>query len=408
MIFYIVLSLVLVLAALMLARPYLRRVIDSGGRRRRANVLAYQGRLAEIGNEAAADVIRPEAVEELRQEAAEQLLDTEESAATVVAGSRRVAVLPLALVFLAGFAALGYATAGSWRTVELIELSKRDPVAAEQRGIAEMVAGLEQRLQNQPDDTEGWAMLGRSYAALGRHAEAVAAWSKANALSQAAPQPDWLVAEGEARAMVAEPRDLAASRSYFERALAADAQHPRALLYLGLAAAQAGDYEAALEAWLKLRAQELPPEIATLLDQRLPQLAQLAGRELPPPSVADAPGVNTDLQVVLDVSLAAALRSQLTPDMTLFVFARAESGPQMPLAVRRIAAPQLPLQVTLDDSLAMTPALRLSQFQRWTFVARLSRSGSAEAASGDIEGRVVAGRDQVGEPLQLVMDRVLP
>ena len=406
MIFTIAAALIALLAALLLARPYLRGSLDEGLRRRRANVLAYEGRVAEIGDEVAADVVRADAAEELRQEAAAQLLETEQAAAPSASpvGARRWSVLPLLLAVVTVFAAIGYLQDGSWRVRELIDLSKHDPAAAERRMVDQRIIDLERRLARAPQDAEGWAMLGHSYVMLGRSADAAEAWSQANRRSEA-PQADWLVAEGEARAMASEPRDLASSRTLFERAHTADPRHPRALLYLGLAAAQMQDYGAALDAWLLLRAQELPPEIEALLDQRLPQLAQMAGREWPPAGSAPATGGPV---LLLDVSLAPELQSRQTAEMTLFVYARAEQGPPMPLAVQRIAAPTLPVQVRLDDSQAMTPTMRLSQFERWTVVARLSRSGGAEAAPGDLEGRLNVGRDQAGQPLRLVMDRVLP
>ena len=256
---------VLVVVSLVLVRPYLRRELEGGMRRRRANATAYRGRLAEIEQELDADVVEASTVEELRQEAAAQLLDADVASEPQAASRRRLAALPLAVLSLATLAGLGYWQAGSWRTLDLIELAERDPGAAQQRMVADMVAGLEQRLQAEPEDAEGWAMLGRSYSVLGRHQEAAAAWSRANTANPEVPQADWLVAEGEARALLAEPRDLSGSRGLFERALRADPQHPRALLYLGLAAAQGGDYDAALDAWLSLRTQTLPPEISALI-----------------------------------------------------------------------------------------------------------------------------------------------
>ncbi len=393
---------VLVVVSLVLVRPYLRRDVDGSIRRRRANATAYHGRLAEIAQELDADVVEASAVEELRLEAAAQLLEADIAARPEVVTPRRLVALPAAVLVLAVLAGLGYWQAGSWRTVELIELAERDPSAAQQHMVADMVAGLEQRLQAEPDDAEGWAMLGRSYSVLGRGQDAATAWARANAANLEAPQADWLVAEGEARALLTEPRDLAGSRALFERALQADPKHPRALLYLGLAAAQGGDYDTALDAWLTLRAQPLPPEIAALLEQRLPQLAELAGRELPAAVVVAGP------ELVLDVSLAPTLQPLLADGMTLFVFARAEQGPPMPLAVQRLEAPKLPLQVRLTEAMAMTPELRLSQFPRWTVVARLSRSGGAEAVSGDLEGRLSISREQADRPWPLVMDRVIP
>src|SRR3546814_13510836 len=91
--------------------------------------------------------------------------------------------------------------------------------------------------------------------------------------------------------------------------------------------------------------------------------------------------------------------------MTLLVFAKAESGPPMPLAVQRIDTPTLPLTVTLNDREAMMPAMKMSAFPRWVITARLTASGGAQALSGDLEGSHPVARAAAGEPLDLVIDR---
>lgn len=403
----VVMIMIAVLAGLLLARPYWRREADTGMRRLRANVVAYQDRVAEIQNEFDSGLLDAESAAALRKEADQQVLeagDSTEAAAPAPSG-RRLWVAPALALLLVAIASLGYWWSGSWRTQGLITLAQDDPVEAQRQMVDGMVAQLESRLQRVPDDAEGWAMLGRSYQTLGRGPEALQAYQRANGLTTGRPQADWLVAEGELKAMTTESRDLQGSRALFAQALALEPGHPRALWYAGLSAAQGGDYGAALDFWLRLRDQELPPEIVQLLDQRLPQLAQLAGRELPPPKAAPA----TDaVRLQLEVALAPALRSKVAPGMVLFVFARAENGPPMPLAVRRIESPALPQTVTLDDSLAMMPELKLSQFEQWTVIARLSRSGTVQAESGDLEGRLSVSRAEAGRPLPLVLDRVVP
>lgn len=394
------------LAGLLLARPYWRRDSDLGIRRRRANVLAYQGRVAEIQTELESGLLDADSAQALRAEAEQQVLEAgsiAEPAATLRQG-RRLWVTPVLVVVLMLAAAAGYWQAGTWRTQGLIELSQQDPAAAQQQMVEDMVARLERRLAQSPDDAEGWAMLGRSRQAQGRASEALSAYQRANGLSTAQPQADWLVAEGELRALSSEGRDLKNSRALFVQALTLDPGHPRALWYAGLAAAQAGDYSASLDAWLRLREQELPPDIAQLLDQRLPQLAELAGRTLPARAEVAVDGP----RLQIEVALSPALRERMTPDMVLFVFARAAEGPPMPLAVQRLESPDLPVSVVLDDRLAMTPALKLSQFERWEITARLSRGGAAQAEAGDLEGRLSVSREQARAPLRLVMDRVVP
>lgn len=396
-------TVVTLVAALGLSRPWWWPVAEARLQRRGANVAAYRERLAEIDRELEAGGLDAESAAQLRSEAGARLLGETAGAEPVPVAPRRqlVALVP-AVGFVALFAGLGYYVSDSWRELQLIETARQDPVAGQALMVQAMVEKLERRLSAQPEDVEGWAMLGRSYFVMDRYADAAQAYGKANAASQAQPNADWLVGEGEALAL-AKDRDLSGRpQQLFTQALALDPGQGKALWYAGLAAAQSGDYSTALDHWLRLRQQELPDDLAQVLDQRLPELARLAGRDLP---TAPAPSA---LALQVDVSLDSALADRLQPGMTLFVFAKAQEGPPMPLAVQRIDQPRLPLQVRLDDRLAMMPSLKLSQFDRWVVTARLSGAGSVQPQAGDLEGSRVVGRGEATGPLRLVIDRVLP
>jgi cytochrome c-type biogenesis protein CcmH len=107
------------------------------------------------------------------------------------------------------------------------------------------------------------------------------------------------------------------------------------------------------------------------------------------------------------ISLAPALAARISPGDTLFVFARAVEGPRMPLAILKRSAADLPLSFTLDDSMAMSPELKLSAFPDVVIGARLSRSGDAMPSSGDLEGQSAPlGGRRSG--VEVVIDRVRP
>ncbi len=113
--------------------------------------------------------------------------------------------------------------------------------------------------------------------------------------------------------------------------------------------------------------------------------------------------------MVLSVNLDPNLKDLVPPDATLFVFAKAKSGPPMPLAVYRGKASELPREVRLDDSMAMSPAAKLSQFDEWTVTARVSRAGQPQAVSGDLQGSLTAARADLGKSaLVLTIDQVVP
>lgn len=393
MIAYLFMALLSAAALLLLTRPWWQRG-SARILRRGANVAVYKSRLAEIETEAAAGLLDQDAADALREEQGRRLLaDAEAPEAPQPPAPSRLWWVMLLLPLFAG---VWYALAGSWRTQALISLAEKDPQAAQAQAVEGMVARLAARLNQQPDDAEGWAMLGRSYGVLRRHAEAAEAYARANRLAPAG-NPDWLVGEGEALAL-SRAHDLQGEPlRRFEAALALDPAHLAGLWFAGLAAAQREDGAALRRYWQPLLLQpDLPQEMRQLVAQRLGVPAEVAG-----------------LALTVNLSLAPALQAQWTPEHTLFVFAKpapgaaqgAAQGPRLPLAAQKQKPAKLPLTLRLDDTMAMMPELKLSQFSRWVLTARLSRSGTPQAQPGDLEGSVTVDRAEAARPVQLLIDR---
>ena len=113
-------------------------------------------------------------------------------------------------------------------------------------------------------------------------------------------------------------------------------------------------------------------------------------------------------KLTVNVALDPKLANRLDPEATLFVFARAASGPPMPLAIQRLKASQLPATVTLDDSTSMMPSMRLSKFTEVVVGARISKSGNAMPRSGDLETLSAPVASSRTEPIALTIDQVVP
>ncbi|MES2885629.1 MAG: c-type cytochrome biogenesis protein CcmI [Pseudomonadota bacterium] len=400
-------------AALWLTRPLWQRHSRSGVARTAANVAAYSSRLNELDADIAAGVLPADEAAAIQQEMDARLL-VDASAAAQTAAPRsnegqRFAVLALLLALtLPLFAGLWYWQAGSWRTAEQIATAPTDGAAPSNADIEAMVAKLAARLEAQPDDAEGWSMLARSYFVMSRHDDAAKAYAKANELSKSS-NADWLVSEGEALALARDRDLLGRPAQLFEAAIALDPGYGKAIWYGSLADAQGGNFQRASDRLQQLLAQDLPEDLKTMVVGRLEELRELSGGAVAAAAVPAKPVAvaSEGASLTVQITLAPALMSKLPANATLFVFAKAAQGPPMPLAVQKLPGAKLPLTITLDDSMGMTPAMKLSQFERYLVTARYSASGSAPATTGDLEGSAEAARG-TKTPVVIEINRVVP
>lgn len=255
--------------------------------------------------------------------------------------------------------------------------------------IQGMAAKLAERLQNNPNDGEGWLMLGRSYTTLGRYAEAAEAFARATAIlpPNATMLADYadIVAMAQGRRLSGEPEKIIA------RALTLDPRHIKSLALSGSAAFERGDYARAIQDWRTIltlvpadssAAQSISRSIADA-ERRLGGGAQVAAA---PAGGSQEVAAAAPAFVSGTVVLAPDLAGKLPADGTLFVFARAVDGSRIPLAMARINAPKLPYSFRLDDTMSMAPNVRLSSAKSVVIGARISRKGDALAQPGDFEG----------------------
>jgi len=252
--------------------------------------------------------------------------------------------------------------------------------------MLDMVQSLAKRLEAQPKDPDGWAMLARSYATLGRHEEALPAYAKALALS---PADAALMADYADALALQQGRTLAGKPlEWVRKALATDPQQAKALL---LAGTEAFDRKAYAEAaGFFERAQRSAVPGSSLAEQARGALedARQAGGLQPGPT--PAPQAAGDARIQGRLTLSPALAAQVRPDDTVFVFARPAQGARMPLAVLKRKASELPFDFVLDDALSMNPQARLSSASQVVVSARISRSGQAQPQPGDLEAQASA------------------
>jgi cytochrome c-type biogenesis protein CcmH len=248
-----------------------------------------------------------------------------------------------------------------------------------------LVSRLAARLKDNPEDAEGWMMLGRSYAVLGRFGEASEAYAKAAARM---PRDAQLLADYADALAMAQGRTLQGEpEKIILRALAIDPGNLKALLLAGTAAFNRNDHRAAIRHWE--RALKVLPGESDMVQRVQASIAEAR-------SLAGSPGGRTQFakpaqaqgggRVSGVVRLAPELAGKVSPGDTVFIFARAAEGPRMPLAILRKRASDLPAEFTLDDSMAMAPQMKLSAFPDVVIGARVSKSANASPQPGDLQG----------------------
>jgi cytochrome c-type biogenesis protein CcmH len=280
-------------------------------------------------------------------------------------------------------AAVGYALVGTpaaWRVAP--GDSGAEVAAAVDAQTEAMLGELRRKLDASPQDADGWAMLGRSYLMLGRHGEAAQALEKLRALRPDDAQV--LVDLADAKAMVAGRNLRGEPEALIGRALQLDPRNLKALALAGTIAFDKGDWLVAAKHWedaIAVGGSE--GELATNLRAGIDEARARAGQ---PRAAASAAVVAAAAQVSGRVTLSPALAAQAGPDDTVFVFARAADGPRMPLALLKKRVADLPFDFVLDDSLAMSPAAKLSGAAQVVVGARISKSGQAMPQPGDLQG----------------------
>ncbi len=291
---------------------------------------------------------------------------------------------------------------------------------AELPSLDVMVAKLDERLRQQPNDPEGWKMLGRSYVILERYNEAAEAYENLNRLTQG-KDAGVLADYAETLALIHGGKLAGKPAELIRTALTLEPRNPKALWLNGYVHFQREDFKGAIQQWTQLTA--IYPEgseEATQLNQNIQQARQRLGTTTVP--TAQPPETTTDAVVTKGgadpLSSSSAIRTQVTlagklidrasPDDTVFIFARAMNGPRMPLAIIRKQVKDLPITIQLDDSQAMSPAMVLSGFEEVAVGARVSKTGNAIPQSGDLQGTVMPVSPGQQEIVQLTIDSIVP
>ena len=377
----------LALALWLLLWPLMTRSTRTTIPRHELNVRIAQQRLAEIAVELKNEQLSDADFSTTQTDLEDTLLtDIEpEKTSEPLRKSEPLPILIVATLFPIAVIAL-YLVLGSPERLSTEDRTATTDTSA--RSPDALLAELKLRLEQNPTDREGWAILANAMMSLGDYAQAVSAYEKLYTLN--GDDAEVLVRYADALAMLQGGTRSERVVTLLDRALKIDPDQPQALWLAGMAAEARGDLPGALDYWHRLKpALHADPRAQSELQALIERVTQLAAsRGL---DVADDPKTTQRLnQTVAPVTLKVrieitpALATQIESSHTLYVYARSNAGDRRPIAAVRRSAGELPLEIVLDDRSSLMGTSVLSDFDTVTLSAHISRTGDAIKQPGDL------------------------
>lgn len=297
-------------------------------------------------------------------------------------------------VALPAFAILFYIVVSNHDWTAPIPAQSSAPAAA--GSMTDVIAQLERRLAESPDDAAGWLLLGRSYVQLQRLPDARRAITKAMEIE---PSNQAKLDLAEVEIMLDRTNLGGDAARLVEEVVSQEPDNPKALFYGGMVALQRGDTDVVQARWRKLLAMSPPENVRQILEQQLAQLGPAPEQ----PAAAES-GANG---IAVNVSIADELSGRIDMGATLFVLARQPGVGGPPIAAIRASAQQLPASLRISDADAMIEGRTLAGLDEVELVARVSNGGRPTAASGDLFGQATWTAGDEERAVTIVIDQIV-
>ncbi len=345
----------------------------------KANAKVYRDQILDLDREHDSGHISDQEWQQSRDELSLRLLEDTSAVDDPAAKVEKPAIWTAAVLAVA--LPLGSMGLYMWvgQPEALNPLALKSPEQADPKDLAKMAQTLAEKLQDKPDNLQGWVMLGRTYRTLENFDASLKAYDRALKLSD---DDDLKLERIEIIAMQRQGRFEGEPWNVIREVLQRDPQHFGALLTAGSASYAEGKFADALKFWEQARKP---------LDANHPDLAGLENaiatvRDRLGMPAKQMPAASSGLNVTGQVNLSASLKSKTSPNDVVFIYATPANGDRMPLAIFKTTVSQLPLNFMLDDSTAMTPDRKLSGAGEVMVKVRVSKSGNAMPQSGDLSG----------------------
>jgi len=395
------LGMVLCVAGVLMWVLLRQRPVVTHASQAKANAKVYRDQIADLDREHESGHISDAEWQQSRDELSMRLLEDTSAQDDPVAKQEKPALWTAVLVAVAlPLSAVGmYMWVGEPDALNPMAVQSNDKVDPTQ--LLQMAESLAQKLNDKPDNLQGWVMLGRTYRTLEKFDASVQAYDRALKLSA---DDDLKLERVEVLAMKSQGNFEGEPWNVIRDILQRDPQNYGALLMAGSASYSHEKFADALKYWQQARkplAADNPDvpgldEAIASVQQKLGMPAQVAkgpsaqmnAAQTPAaaPSANTSGAASTGLTVSGQVAIAEALKGKVKPSDVVFIYATPANGERMPLAIFKTTVAQLPLAFTLDDSTAMTPERKLSGAGEVLVKVRVSKSGNAMPQSGDLAG----------------------
>lgn len=370
--FFIAAFLLLILVLLVLLRPFLFPAKLQATSRRQMNATIYREELDKLEAERIAGLINSADYEIAHAEMRQRLFqDTTEEDDHAILGSTKKTVIGLCIFIVLLSSSLYFVLGDVYR---VSQTNTQQPM--NQEGVEKMVSEFAIKMEKDPSNLQGWAMLARSYRILGRNEDAAKAYARAGDFINTDPQ---LLADyADVLAANANGNFAGKPLLLINQALKLDPNNLLALWLSGTASFSVGNYKSAVQTWEKLAGQ-LPPnsEEAREIAGSIAEARAKGGLAAKAPVAISGKGIGGQIE------LSNELKAKVKPGDVLMVIAR-QVGERMPVAVLRIPAAQFPMNFVLNDSMAMNPSSPLSGLNEVSVEVRISKTGMAKPEAGDL------------------------
>lgn len=369
----------------------------------------YEEHLEDLEKARAVGDIDDKQFEELKLELQKNLLvegKTETPEPYKLDGKSLILVIAIALPIVSVVFYSQWGAKKDWEIYQLLEALPEAQGREEYNNkMRELVIEVQARLNQTPENLQLQNLLAQTSMALQDYDQAVNAYRR---MLEAFPGSPRVIAN-LAQAMFYRSGNTVTPevREYVQKALELAPMLPEMHGLAGIDAKNQGDLRGAISHW-KLAVQYMDKN-SRVAQGYLSGIANAEQALAAAGKSVEAEDETEDESASITVNVSLAEGVKVDPSDTVFVYARAWEGAKMPLAIKKLSVRDLPLTLKLDESMAMAPGMTIMSFLQLEVVARVSRSGSPAAQSGDWQASAGPVKlDDLSGPVDLVIAQQIP